>query len=98
MNELVHQARLADACFSDNRRDLASALIGKLLRVEELLQLWVAADEARQAPSSGGLKARARGADARHLVDLHQISEAFHRHGPPERTHRHVAFRQSERV
>ena len=98
MNELVDQARLAHAGFSDHRRHLASTLIGKLLRVEELIQLGVAADEARQAPSRGGLEASARGTNARHLVDLHQISDAFHRHGPAEGTHRDVAFRQPECV
>ena len=53
---------------------------GELLRAAKLLQLEVAADEARQATSGGGLEARSCGAGARHLVDLHRLGEALHRH------------------
>src|SRR5712672_1936923 len=98
MNELVYEARLAHPSFPDNRRHLPSTLLDKLLRAEELLQLGVAADEARQAPSRGGLEASTRGTDARHLVNLYQISEPLHRHGPPEGAHSYISFRQSECV
>ena len=57
MNELVHQARLADAGLADDRHHLAVTLLGKLLGAVQLLQLDVAADEARQAASGGGLQA-----------------------------------------
>ena len=74
MNELVHQARLAHPGFADDRRDLASTLSDKLLRVEELLQLGVATDEARQAPSRGGLEAGARGYILKSAMDLNLVN------------------------
>ena len=97
MNELVHQARLAHARLADDRHHLTVTVAGKLLRAAELLQLDVAADEARQAASGGGLEASSRGAGARHLVDFHRIGEPLHRHGA-EGLHLDVAFRQSEGV
>jgi hypothetical protein len=47
MNELANQARLAHPRFADDRHHLTLTVAGKLLRAAELLQLDVAADEAR---------------------------------------------------
>ena len=47
MNELMHQARLAHPCFADDRHHLTVTLAGQLLDALKLLQLDVAANEAR---------------------------------------------------
>jgi hypothetical protein len=70
---------------------------GDLLRAAELLQLGVAADEPRQPPSDGRLQAGPRLAGPRHLVDLHRLGEAPHRHGA-ERLHLDVALDQRQRL
>ena len=97
MNELVHQARLADAGLADDRHHLAVPLLGELLGAAHLLQFDGAADEAGQAAAGGGLQAAARGAGAGHLVDVDRIGEPLHRERA-ERLHGKVAFRQPERV
>jgi hypothetical protein len=47
MNELMHQTRLAHARFADDRHHLTVTLAGKLLDAMNLLQLDIAANEAR---------------------------------------------------
>jgi hypothetical protein len=97
MKKLVHQPRLAHTRFADDRYHLTATVPGKPLRTEELLELDVAADEARQAAPSRGLEASLCAAGARHLVDLYRIGEPLHRHGA-EGLHRDVAFGQPESV
>ena len=92
MDEFVHQARLAHPRFADDRRHLTTTLAGKLLRAVQLLQLEVAADEARQATPGGGLEPCSRGAGARHLVNRYRIGESLDRHRA-EGLHGDVAFR-----
>ena len=72
MNELAHQARLAHPRFADDRDHLASTTACKMLDAAELLQLDLAPDEARQAPSSSNLEPSPRRAGASHFVDLHR--------------------------
>ena len=62
MNELVHQARLADAGLADDRHHLAVALRGELLGAVQVLQFDATADETCQAADRGGLQAAARAA------------------------------------
>src|SRR5262249_11486453 len=97
MNELVHQARLTHPRFADDRNHLSKTLAGEMLRATKLLQLDVAADEARQATPGGGLEACSRGASARHLIDRYRVSEPLHRHRAEE-LHCELAFRQLHRI
>jgi hypothetical protein len=97
MEKLVHQSRLAHPGFADDRHHLTATVAGKPLRAEKLLQLDVAADEARQAAPGSGLKASSRGPGARHLIDWYRIGESLNRHRT-EGLRGDVALRQSERV
>src|SRR2546427_6662515 len=65
VGELVDEARLAHSRFADERRHLPVTGAGKLLGAAELLQLSVAADEARQAAPGGRLQAGPRPARPR---------------------------------
>jgi hypothetical protein len=67
----------------------------KLLGAAELLQLGVAADEARQPTPGGRLQASPRRTCPRHLVDVHVLRKALHGHGP-KRLHADVPFDQRE--
>jgi len=82
MEKLVHQARLPHSCFADDSHHLTVTLAGELLRAEELLELDVAADKARQAAPGSGLEPSSRGTDACHFVDLHRLDKPLHRHRP----------------
>ena len=97
MKEFAHQARLAHPRFADDRHHLAVTLAGKLLRAAKLLQLDIAANEARQTTFRGDLKASPRVAGTRYFVDLYRIGDPLHRHRA-EGLHRDVAFRQLEGV
>ena len=55
MEKLVHQARLPHSRFTDDRHHLAATVVGELLRAEELIELGVATDEARQATPGSSL-------------------------------------------
>ena len=81
VGQLVDEARLAHPRLADDRHHLAVPVSGDLLGAAELLQLGVAADEARQPATGGRLQAGARRACPRHLVDLHCVGEPLHRHG-----------------
>src|SRR6516165_12175329 len=81
MEKLVHQARLSHSRLADDRHYLTASLSGELLRGEKLNELYVSADETRQAVPGSGLEARSRGAGARYLVDLYRIGEPLYRHG-----------------
>ena len=97
MNELVHQARLADAGLTDDRHHLAVALLGQLLGAAQVLQFDAAADETGQAADGGGLQAAACGAGADDLVNVDRIGEPLHRQRA-ERLHGKVTFHQAEGV
>jgi hypothetical protein len=82
MNELVYQARLTHPCFADDRHHLTATAAGKLLGPAEFLQLDVAADEARQTSSQGGLEASsstlfARGHGVHALRCSHPLERAL---------------------
>jgi hypothetical protein len=94
-NDLAHQARFAYPRFANNRYNLTPAIGGELLGTAKLLQLDVAADEARQATSGSGLQASSRSTNARHFVDLYWIFEPFYRHRT-DGFHGNVALHQSE--
>ena len=76
VGELVDEARLAHPRLADDRRHLTVTVAGELLGAAELLQLGVAADEARQPAPGGRLQAGSRRARPRHLVDLHRRRRA----------------------
>src|SRR2546423_2454550 len=97
MNKLVDQARLAHSRFAHDRHDLTAAAARNVLRAAELLNLHVAADEARQATFGGDLKASSRVAGARQLIDLQWMGHSLHRQ-QAEWFHADVAFRQAERI
>jgi len=92
VEKFVRQARFPYPRFADDRYYLAAPEAGKLLRAQELLELYVAADKACQAASGSGLEAGSRGPLARHLVDLYWIGEPLYRHGT-EGTDGNVPFR-----
>ena len=81
---------------ADDRHDLPVAVAGELLGAAELLQLGVAADEARQPARGGRLEPRPRRARPRQLVDLDGVGQPLHRHGA-ERLHLDVALGQLQR-
>ena len=82
MGELVDEARLAHPRLADDRCHLAVTGASELLSAAELLQLSVAADEARQPAPGGDLQAGPGRAGPRHLVDLHSVGEPLHLHRP----------------
>src|SRR5262245_61677813 len=77
--ELVGESRLADAGLTDDGDHLALADASLSQNPAQMLDLGVAADEAREAPERGGLQARSRRPRARQLEDLERVREALHR-------------------
>jgi hypothetical protein len=96
MDKLVNEARLPDARFADDGRDLPVPVTGLLQGAPELRQLGIASDEAGEAASSARLQAGPDRARPRRLVDLDWIDEVLDRNGA-ERFHLDVAFGESER-
>src|SRR4029453_6934325 len=94
-SELEEQARFPDPGFPDDRDDLAVTLRGLFPRRPTLLDLGIAADEARQPPPGRSLQTSPRLAGPRHLVDLHGVSEALYWHGA-KRFHLDVALGQRQ--
>src|SRR2546427_4537549 len=92
VGELVDEARLAHSRFADERRHLPVTGAGKLLGAAELLQLSVAADEARQAAPGGRLQAGPRRARPPQLIKLPRAGEPPYPHGAP-RLHLHITPR-----
>src|SRR4029450_12499178 len=80
VGELVDESRLAHPRLADDRRYLAVTVARELLSVAKLLQLGVAADEARQPAPGAGLQAGPRRACPCHLVDLDSVGEPLDRH------------------
>ena len=72
-------------------------LAGKLLRAPELLQLGVAADEAREPAPGGRLQAGSHGAAASHLEDLHRFAQPLDVDGA-ERLDLYEALGQTQRL
>ena len=96
LDELVDQPGLADAGLADDRHDLAVPLSTLGVRAAQLLQLRVAADEARQTAADGGLEPRPRRAEPRDLVDLDGVDHALDR-DRAERFHGDHALDESQR-
>jgi hypothetical protein len=96
-DELVIEARLADAGLADDAHDLAATGPGVVERLVKLLELRGAPDEPRQPPRRRGLEARADGGGADELVQLDRIGEALHRRGA-ERADLDMALGQRQRV
>ncbi len=97
MDELVEEARLAYACFADDRRDLSMSGRGDHQRAAELFQLGIAADQPRQPPSGAHLQSVSRRASLRHFINVDGIGESLHLQGA-EALHADVAFRQPEGI
>src|SRR5262249_9098925 len=96
VGELVHEAGLADAGFPHNGHELAATLAGEGERTADLVDLGVAADEARRPPGGGDVKPASLGAGAGEGVDLHGLGQALNRDRPPAND-LHVALGQFKR-
>ena len=96
MGEFVDEARLAHPGLGNERHDLTVTVTGELLRPAKLLELGVAADEARQPATGDGLEPGPRRANARQLVDFQRVGEPLDRHRA-ERLHRDEAFCELKR-
>ena len=97
VGELVEQPRLAHPGLADDRHQLTAPGAGLLEGPAELLDLGVAADEARQAAGRGRLEARSRRRRPRPLVDLDRLAKPFHRDGA-QRLHLDVALGEPQGV
>src|SRR5262245_26987119 len=64
----MKQARLAQACFADDRHHLPMALMGPCAHARELLHFDAATDKARQPPGSPHLEAGWRGRSTNKLI------------------------------
>jgi len=82
VSELVREARRADPGLAHDGDDLAVAGRGPAEDPAQLLDLGVAADEAREAAKRRSLQARPRLARSRQLKELDRVREALHRDGP----------------
>ena len=91
VGELVGEPRLAHPGLADDGDHLAAARAGLAEDPAQVLDLGVAADEAREAAERGGLQARPRRPRPRQLEDLDRVREALDGDGP-ERPHLDVAL------
>ena len=82
VGELVDQPRLAHPGLADDGDHLAAAGAGLAQDPAQMLDLGVAADEAREAAQGRGLQARARLTRPRQLEDLDRVREALDGDGP----------------
>ena len=97
VGELVGEPRLAHPGLADDGDHLPAARAGLAQDPAQVLDLGVAAHEAREAAERRGLQARARLARPRQLEDLDRVREALHGDGP-ERPHLDVALGQRQRI
>ena len=97
VGELVDQPRLAHPGLADDGDHLAATARRLAEHSAQVLDLGVAADEAREPAAGRGLQTRPRRPRPRQLVDLHGLGEPLHRHGT-ERLHLDVALGQRQRV
>ena len=93
MRELVREAELADAGLAHDGDDRAVAPCGPVADPAQVLDLGVAAAEAREAAKRRGLQARPGLTRSRQLEDLDRVREALHWDGP-ERPDLDVALGQ----
>jgi hypothetical protein len=93
VSELVGEPRLAHARLAHDGHHLAAARTRLTQHPAQIVDLGVAAHEAREPPDGRGLQPRARHSRPGQLVDLHRPSEAFHR-DRPERPYLDVTLRQ----
>ena len=91
VGELVGEPRLAHPGLAHEGDHLAPARAGLAEHPAQVLDLGVAADEAREAPERRRLQARARLSRSRQLEDLDRVRESLHGDGP-ERLHLDVAL------
>jgi hypothetical protein len=89
--ELVEEPRFPDARLAHHRHELAAAGSRLVARPPQLIELGVAAHEAREAARHRGVEPRAGGANAHHLEDGNGLGEASDRRGA-ERFHLDVPF------
>ena len=93
VGELVDEPRLAHPGLAHDGDHLAVAGAGLVEHPAQVLDLGVAADEAREASERRGLQARPRRARPRQLEDLDGVGEPLHR-DRAERLHLDVALGQ----
>jgi len=92
---LVGEPRFAHPRLADNGDHLPLAGRSLAQHPAQVLDLGVAADEAREAPERRGLQARARLARPRQLEDLDRLREPLHGDGP-KRPHLDVALSEPQ--
>ena len=85
VDELVDEARFADAGFADERDELAAPLSRVLLGEAELFELAIAPSEGTEAAQDRRLQPRPRRSGAGHLEDVDGLLDALDRHGAERR-------------
>src|SRR4030095_5993227 len=91
MDELVIEARLADAGLADDRDELSVPLPDLLRRAAQLIHLGVTTHAAREYTRARGFGRVPRWSGAGELVGFGRFHQPLDR-DPPERLHRDVPF------